>query len=106
MPCQVEDVSDTQITCTLGNSSAGLKNVTVNIHGVGDSNSDLLFQYTFNVTGSLTNIGGLGGGNNLTITGQGFSNNTRVFVCDKECEIVESSTNKIVCIVPGSDVNK
>lgn len=50
-------------------------------------------------------MGTLAGGQNLTINGQGFSNNTRVAICEKPCDLLRSSTSQIVCQVPSSEVN-
>lgn len=104
LSCLVVDVTETQVRCQLPNSSAGLISVVVTVYDRGCSNG-MPFRYIFNVTGTSISQGGYGGGNNLTITGYGFSNNTRVFICDRECNITDYSSDNIVCTVPASPID-
>ena len=102
LSCSIIDLTNTQINCRLPNSSGGIVSVVVTVYDLGSSNSKP-FEYAFSLTGVSITQGGLGGGNNLTINGSGFSNNTKVFICNLECSITEFvSTIQIVCLIPAS----
>ncbi len=109
--CNVTLVKDDNIYCILNEDSAGLKPVVVKKINVGVSNSDILFNYTFSVNEvyiAVNNLvisgevpeGSYIGGNNLTVTGFGFSNTTQVLICDVPCQVVDVSSTKVVCNVP------
>ena len=49
--------------------------------------------------------GSLGGGQNLTINGHGFSNRTIVKLGDNICEIISYESNVLTCITPSISSN-
>ena len=105
--CTPTTVSLTQISCTLGSHPAGNASVTVNIEGIGDSNSDHLFRYQ--LTGTVSNSpisSGHGGGVEVHITGTGYDNGTIVTICDQLCPIIDGqlTPTSIKCISPPSKV--
>ena len=48
--CTVSSVTDTQISCTLGENSAGSYPVVVQLSGEGNSNNDIKFTYDLAIT--------------------------------------------------------
>ena len=55
--CPVSSVTDTQLTCNLGMSSAGSFPVMVHLIGKGDSNNNVNFIYDLTIT-QLSNTQG------------------------------------------------
>ena len=106
--CTANSVNDTELSCVLGDSSAGEKKVRIDRERYGLSNDNVKFTYDFILSNISSTIGGVGGGYNLTIDGQGFSNESVVLICNKPCNLIYSSPTEIVCKVPklSSDVKK
>ena len=44
-------------------------------------------------------LGSIGGSLNLIISGQGFSSNTQVKICNKSCQVQKSRADSITCLV-------
>ncbi|XP_043922184.1 fibrocystin-L [Protopterus annectens] len=102
--CPVISATVNQITCQVGNSSAGPGTVTINIPHLGWSERTAIatfnFTYQMNITGMSPLSGSLTGGTLLTITGYGFSQSSEVLVGNKSCAIIQVNMNEIDCITP------
>lgn len=69
---------------------------------VGNSNSDIRYQFPLTVTALSNTEGSIGGGLNLQITGTGFSNETMVTICGVACPVTSAAIGKVTCKVPAS----
>ena len=99
--------------CILGGGKTGNYNVRVINKGIASAaisypSPGSLFQYKIFVNSVSPSSGAMGGGYNITITGQNFAFNdsTNVFVGDalnSICTIVSITSTTIVCTVPTMD---
>ena len=102
-----------EITCTAPNLDVGSYNIRVEINGIGFTKpkgsiavnkfDDNAFVVT--VVGVVNDVmpasGSIGGGTKITLTGTGFSyvsDNLNVNIGGHVCSVVESTTDRIVCI--------
>jgi len=101
--CAVNTVSSTSITCTVGSSPAGYQPVVVEVVSVGQSNSNIVFQYLLQVTSVTPSQGSYGGGQVLTVVGSGFSgSDVDVTICNQACQSVTIISNtQLTCITPA-----
>lgn len=97
--CLIVTASNTQVTCQLSTSNAGLFNISLRLSNNGYSNSDKIFTYDLIITSLSQTQGSIGGGLNLTIKGQGFSFNSKVTICGNSCKLLQSEINSIACSV-------
>ena len=106
-PCAVTAVSSSSITCTVGSSSAGNQAVIASVSTVGQSNGNVQFQYTLQVNSVSPSRGSYGGGQSVTITGDGFNTSSvSVTVCGQACQSVTVSSNtQLVCVTPVATVS-
>ncbi|XP_061189118.1 fibrocystin-L-like [Saccostrea echinata] len=103
--CTVSSSSATQIVCSLGVSAAGAKAVVVDVTGKGVSTNTNQFTYGLAIGSISPSSGSLGGGQEVTITGNGFSTQTAVTICGKPCTIISSATQsntQFVCSTPAN----
>ena len=124
-PCSVTASSPTQIACTPGNGPVGVYNFTLNVLGKGWATmlSSATFEYALIVSSFSTsksnsnsnrkrrslgsaNTGGTGGGTQLNILGEGFSDNTRVTLDGNDCAIQASNYSSIQCLTPPNVIFK
>ena len=72
--CHVTSSNDSVIECVTSDHTAGWYNVRVKIEGQGMAavNESVCFRYLLSVDGISPNSGGVGGGQVVTITGNGF----------------------------------
>ncbi len=72
--CDVTQANATQITCTAAEHAAGLYVVSVFIEGIGYASIDqsVCFNYLLSVTSVSPGVSSIGGGETITITGEGF----------------------------------
>lgn len=101
--CKVIHTSMTQIECILGEQGAGTYQIDLRIDPFGFANHSFEFTYNLNIHGLSSNNGSLAGGLHLEISGSGFSDQSRVIICEKECKLLNYSSSLIFCIVPPSD---
>uniref|UniRef100_H2YG49 Uncharacterized protein n=1 Tax=Ciona savignyi TaxID=51511 RepID=H2YG49_CIOSA len=87
--CNVTAVTDTQIDCTLGSRQGGAAPIKVN----------LPFNFQIDLSTSLSSYGG---GQEMTITGQGFSAQSVVKVCNAECAVQSTTSTSITCLTPSN----
>ena len=107
IPCVVTSDSTTSITCTVGSSPAGNQPVIVTIPSVGKSNSNVQFAYTLQVSSALPSRGSYGGGQSVTVNGDGFNASTvSVTVCGQPCRSVTVVSNtQLTCVTPSATVS-
>ncbi len=72
--CDVTQANSTQITCTAADHAAGIYAVRVFIEDIGFASvhRNLSFNYLLTVSSITPSVGSLGGGEKITITGNGF----------------------------------
>lgn len=104
VPCVVNTVSANSITCVVGSSPAGNQPVVVSVSSNGASNNNVVFQYTLQVNSATPLRGSFGGGQSVTINGNGFnSSGVSVTVCGTACQSVNVISNtQLICITPSS----
>ena len=73
VPCSVSASNESYISCTLGDHSAGLYTVNVNIATMGDASTEVCFKYLLRVDSISSIVGNVGGGEVIVITGMGFA---------------------------------
>ena len=72
--CHVTSSNDTVIECTASDHTAGWYNVRVEVEGKGMAvvNESICFRYLLSVESISPDSGGVGGGEIITVTGNGF----------------------------------
>ncbi len=107
VPCTVASVSTTSITCTVGSSPAGSQPVVLKVNSTGNSNSNVQFQYALQVTNVTPTQGSYGGGQLVTIVGDGFNGlNLAISVCSQACQsITVLSNTQVTCVTPAATVS-
>ncbi|KAG2465237.1 PKHL1 protein, partial [Polypterus senegalus] len=101
--CVIVTLSDTQITCRIGNTTSGSAPVTVYVPGVGFAKNT--FNFTILPGGSFTFAppsGSTAGGTVLTISGYGFSRDPTVRISDKLCPILSVNLDRLQCTTPAN----
>ena len=101
--CTVSSVSSTSITCTVNSSPAGNQAVVVSVSSTGVSNSNVQFLYSLQVTSASPTQGSYGGGQNVTVTGDGFdASSLSVTICGQACQSIDIISNtQLTCITPS-----
>ncbi|XP_069815730.1 fibrocystin-L-like [Dendropsophus ebraccatus] len=105
--CAVTAVSDSQLTCSVGEYWGGTFPITLQ-NEKGFAKSSASFTYQLSMTGVSPNEGSFGGGLMLTIAGSGFdSQQSKVFVCNTECKVNKERSNSslLYCETPRNDAN-
>ena len=104
VPCVVGSVSSTSVTCTVGSSPAGNQPVVVSIASVGQSNANIPFSYTLQVSSASPSQGSYGGGQSVTVIGDGFNASTiSVTICTQPCQSVTVLSNtQLTCVTPAA----
>ncbi|XP_069813288.1 fibrocystin-L-like isoform X2 [Dendropsophus ebraccatus] len=105
--CFVTAVSDSQLTCSVGQYWGGTFPITLR-NEKGFARSSARFTYLLSITGVSPNEGSFGGGLMLTVTGSGFdSRQSKVFVCNIECKVNQerSNTSLLYCETARNDAN-
>ncbi|XP_075406661.1 fibrocystin-L [Tenrec ecaudatus] len=102
--CSLLSVDENNITCQVLNGSAGQFPVAVSIADVGLAQSTNSEAFYFTYHQQLSRIGpssgSLAGGTLLTLSGFGFSENSKVVVGNESCNVVERDSNTITCRTP------
>ena len=115
-PCVVESVQDTEIVCVPSPNKAGTYNVRVHIEGTGyavpdNTSNPVTFQYNIEVHDIEPNIGSVGGGEEIVISGAGFpevlykESVFYVLVDDCPCRVNSVNLTQIVCQPQGHAPN-
>lgn len=107
-PCTVESVQDDEIVCVPSPNKAGTYTVRVHVEGTGyamseDSSNPVTFQYSVEVYSIEPDSGSVGGGNNITISGVGFCEDSVFYVLIDDCLCLISSVSltEIICQPQG-----
>ncbi|KAH9519162.1 Fibrocystin-L [Bulinus truncatus] len=98
--CPVQMATETEITCTVGEGSAGIAEVKVRVNDRGFTNESFSFTYSSDVLAVNPRTGSAGGGTLLTITGHGFTSSDQVKVDESECTIESVTSTLIHCRTP------
>lgn len=104
IPCAVTSVSTTSITCTVGSSPAGNQPVVATVASIGRSNANIQFQYILQVNTISPSRGSYGGGQSVTVNGNGFNaSSISVTVCGQPCQSVTIVSNtQLTCVTPSA----
>ncbi|XP_030644362.1 PKHD1 like 1, tandem duplicate 1 [Chanos chanos] len=112
VPCNVSAVTDTQLHCTVGEHAGGTYPVMLQHRLKGYAQTQAVFNYELRLTAVVPSEGGLGGGAIVAVQGSGFDPQfSRVFICDRECEVQRqmSISTRLYCRVPlnnGSEADQ
>ncbi|KAJ1548257.1 Fibrocystin-L [Nowakowskiella sp. JEL0078] len=100
--CPVISVTDTLITCRMGQIPAYLNlPVDILIRNKGFAQISKSISSLIGVT-KLSGLsrGSLGGGTYLNFTGYGFSDSINILICKSICKVQFVNYNSVVCVVP------
>ncbi len=102
--CTVSSSTSTQIFCTTGAHAAGA--VTVRVTNTDGQVATLVGGYTYEAAPTVTSvvpaIGGLAGGNTITINGTGFQAGPTVSVGGANCGSVSvTNSTSLTCVTPA-----
>lgn len=102
--CAIATVSASTITCTVGVGPAGNQPVVVSVATVGTSNANTVFVYNLLITSTSPAAGSFGGGQTVTIAGDGFnSSSLSVTICGQACRSVSAVSNtQLTCVTPSA----
>lgn len=104
VPCMISYLTTTLIHCnSIKGIAAGYHSVIVNVHDIGDSNSNVSYYQNLSIYDLVPSEGSLGGGLSVTIRGFGFNGtNVSVTICGKICSIIGMTSNQqIQCRTPS-----
>lgn len=71
-PCHVTDNNSTTVMCVTSRHAAGSYLVTVLVEGIGQASGVVCFHYLLTLGSVSPNVGGISGGYEITLTGEGF----------------------------------
>ncbi|XP_061164553.1 fibrocystin-L-like [Saccostrea echinata] len=104
--CTVTSSSETEITCTPGQTPSGTHTVDVIVTGKGKaaitSGATCNFVSPMTVSSVTPDSCSIGGGCEVSIQGTGFSSEANVSVGGGLCEVLSATYNQITCVVPSS----
>ncbi|CAF1300760.1 unnamed protein product, partial [Adineta ricciae] len=103
----IVSVTSSSITCTIPSIPAGNHPVIVQVSSVGTSNSNIQFTYSLQLTNVTPNQGSYGGGQIISIIGDGLGqSNVAVTICNQVCTIQSIVSNKqITCLTPSQTLS-
>ena len=101
--CLVESSTLTEIVCVAGENGAGTFPIELKIDSFGYSNKNLNFNYNLNIHSLNSDEASIVGGLHLEINGSGFTQQTKVSICDNECKLLSYNSSRISCLVPSSN---
>jgi len=102
-PCTISTISSGSITCTVGSSPAGNQPVIVSVSSTGKSSASTTFLYSLQVSSLSPTQGSYGGGQAVTVTGDGFNTSSVVVtICGQPCQSVSVLSNtQLTCVTPS-----
>jgi hypothetical protein len=100
--CPTTSISTSSIVCTVNATPAGNQPVIVRVASTGTSNSNIQFQYILQVNSISPAQGGYGGGQTVSIVGDGFNgSSTSVTICGRTCQSISMQSNtQLSCLTP------
>jgi len=104
--CTITSISTTSITCTVASGSAGLQTVLVRVNSYGYSNRNIQFTYNLQLASVTPTQGSYGGGQLVTINGDGFNaTNITVTLCSRPCTTLSVLSNtQLTCVTPAAPI--
>ncbi|XP_061682368.1 PKHD1 like 1, tandem duplicate 1 [Syngnathoides biaculeatus] len=110
MECVIERWTDANVTCVLPVLPPGLHDVKVRVGSKGypqaSNGVNATIEYVLEVHSISPTRGSLMGGTQLTISGNGFSQNisdNKVYFGDSECEVRVASDTELRCVVQSQE---
>jgi hypothetical protein len=104
-PCTSVSVSSSALlTFTVSSSPAGNQAVVVTVSSTGISNSNIQCAYSLQVTTASPSQGSYGGGQTVTVNGDGFNTTSiSVAICSQPCQSVTVVSNtQLTCVTPSA----
>ncbi|XP_063113704.1 fibrocystin-L isoform X1 [Cavia porcellus] len=102
--CSLLSVEENEIKCQVLKGSAGRLPVAVSVADVGLARTahsqGFHFVYQSGISHITPDSGSLAGGTLLTLSGFGFSENSKVLVGNETCDVIEGNLNRITCRTP------
>ena len=100
--CAIVSVSSSSISCTVGAGPAGNQPVVVSVATAGTSNTNVQFRYNLVVTSASPAQGSFGGGQTVTIVGDGLNSpSASVTICGQACQSITAVSNtQLTCLTP------
>ena len=105
VPCNITSSSNTSIQCQVPLHPAGSVPVKVHVDGLGNSNTNIMFEFELVLSGISPGESGFGGGRNITLTGSGFSVTDSVRICNETCHIFPESVQNTELICESPSIN-
>lgn len=104
--CPILNISTTSIMCTVASNRAGYQAVVIYVTSVGKSNSNIRFQYNLQVQNVTPSRGSFGGGQTITIFGDGFNGSyVTATICNRMCQsLIVMSNTEITCVTPSANI--
>ena len=105
--CVVSRASESSISCSLAALPAGELPVTVYNTELGIScpGPNTTFTSELSISSLSPAAGSHGGGSVLVVTGAGFHPELELSLCGEPCQVVNVTTEKVVCLTPASMSN-
>uniref|UniRef100_H3AM42 G8 domain-containing protein n=1 Tax=Latimeria chalumnae TaxID=7897 RepID=H3AM42_LATCH len=105
VPCNIQQQTNTSITCLVGIGSSGVLPIAVNVSGFQNVRYIGAGPYKFDynlrkISQIFPTESNTTGGEVLTIMGYEFQNSTTIHLGAKQCNITSLTTNMITCIIP------
>ncbi|XP_072925977.1 LOW QUALITY PROTEIN: PKHD1 like 1, tandem duplicate 1 [Hemitrygon akajei] len=104
--CPITRLTDTEMTCLIGQPNITVAPVTVYIAALGlakhSGNQTFTFTYELEVAGIFPSVGSAEGGTILTISGSGFTPSATILVGEKPCHLLTLSPSEMTCSTPAA----
>ncbi|CAG9312591.1 unnamed protein product [Blepharisma stoltei] len=98
-PCTVTSVSASQIVCT-PTSPAGTYTISLHVDGYGYSTGSLSSQIALSIANVNASPSSYEGGQSVTLTGTGLSDNLKVYLCGFQCNVETATGDLLTCLSP------
>ena len=105
--CEITECSTDSLTCNAPFVPAGDHIMTIFDSKYGYGFTEAIVHYDLNLESISPTIGSFGGGQTITITGSGFTEETIVHICSDTCSFVSltdsNGEQKLLCKTPSKD---
>ncbi|XP_044514196.1 fibrocystin-L [Gracilinanus agilis] len=102
--CSILSVNENEIKCHILKGKAGKFPVAVSIAEIGLAHpkGGVMFNFTYNtqILHIWPTSGSLAGGTLLTLSGFGFSEDSKILIGNKSCDMIKGDLNEIKCRTP------